>query len=84
MATYRILFAIFSALSFITVLWTGVREVIPEWKSYQSEYYELLGEKLEAQGVKNFQAPPLGVEAGLDSRAQPDRPLHDLSYGHDQ
>jgi hypothetical protein len=62
MDIYRTLFAVFSVLSLLTLLWTGVREVTPEWKSYQSQYYSLLQQKLEAQGTKGFRRPQLEIQ----------------------
>jgi hypothetical protein len=62
MGTYRMLFAVFSTLSLLTLLWTGVRETIPEWKSYQTEYYDQLEAKLEASGTSEFNRPLLEIQ----------------------
>jgi hypothetical protein len=62
MATYRVLFAVFSALSLLTLLWTGIREAVPEWKGYQKEYYRQLGDKLKEQGRTDFQRPALEIQ----------------------
>jgi hypothetical protein len=62
MGIYRTLFAVFSTLSLLTLIWTGIREAAPEWKRYQNAYYALLEQKLEAQGTKNFRRPPLTIQ----------------------
>ena len=60
--TYRALFAVFSALTLLSLIWTGVREVTPEWKTYQREYYDLLEQKRQAAGDTNFRSPPLEID----------------------
>jgi hypothetical protein len=74
MGTYRTLFAVFSVLSLATLIWTGGREALPEWKSYQQEYYTILQGKLEAQGTKDFHRPQLQIlQTWLPSIGRVDR-----------
>src|SRR5688572_28887111 len=61
MGSYRVLFAVFSTLSLLTLIWTGYKDAVPEWKHYQKSYNQLLKEKIEAKGEKLASKPRVEI-----------------------